>query len=142
MGLDMYLTASKYFYDEEEGSEAKEIAEIMKTKRKAKSVSFDAMYWRKANWIHGWFVENVQRGEDDCKPYELEREKLEKLITTCRIALERKDPDLLPTVDGCFFGGTEEDEWYWESIQKTADELTQVLEDFPHPYYFTYQSSW
>ena len=23
-------------------------------------------YWRKANQIHNWFVENVQDGEDDC----------------------------------------------------------------------------
>jgi hypothetical protein len=141
MGLDMYLTASKYFYDED-APEPTAIAEMMKTKRRVKSVSFEAMYWRKANWIHGWFVENVQRGEDDCKSYELDREKLEKLVATCRIALERKDPDLLPPVGGFFFGGTEEDDWYWESIQKTADELTKVLEDFPNPYYFSYQSSW
>jgi hypothetical protein len=28
----------------------------------------EAGYWRKANAIHRWFVDNVQDGNDDCKP--------------------------------------------------------------------------
>ena len=26
----------------------------------------EVMYWRKANYIHNWFVENIQNGSDDC----------------------------------------------------------------------------
>ena len=141
MGLDMYLTATKYFYDED-APEPTAIAEMMKTKRRVKSVAFEAMYWRKANWIHAWFVNHVQDGEDDCKPYDLEHAHLEKLIARCRRALETRDPIILPPMSGFFFGETDVDEWYWDSIQETADELTKVLEDFPASFYFTYQSSW
>jgi hypothetical protein len=36
-------------------------------------------YWRKANAIHKWFVENVQGGEDDCGRYEVEQGVLKEL---------------------------------------------------------------
>ena len=42
-------------------------------------------YWRKANQIHNWFVENVQNGVDDCGCYEVTKEQLEELLKTCRI---------------------------------------------------------
>ena len=41
-------------------------------------------YWRKANHIHSWFVENVQNGEDDCGEYYVETEKLQELLDTCK----------------------------------------------------------
>lgn len=41
-------------------------------------------YWRKANAIHNWFVENVQNGEDDCGTYEVNLEQLKELLDTCR----------------------------------------------------------
>ena len=37
-------------------------------------------YWRKANAIHRWFVENVQDDQDDCKEYWINREKLRELL--------------------------------------------------------------
>lgn len=43
----------------------------------------EVMYWRKANHIHGWFVENVQFGNDDCHPYYVSDEKLRELLDTC-----------------------------------------------------------
>lgn len=36
-------------------------------------------YWRKANEIHRWFVENVQSGNDDCGTYEVSVEQLGEL---------------------------------------------------------------
>ena len=41
-------------------------------------------YWRKANEIHRWFVENVQGGEDDCESHEVSREDLERLLSICK----------------------------------------------------------
>ena len=41
-------------------------------------------YWRKANQIHAWFVENVQNGCDDCKAYEVSEEQLEELLDICK----------------------------------------------------------
>lgn len=44
----------------------------------------EAGYWRKANAIHNWFVENVQDGIDDCRYHkEVTKETLEDLLDTC-----------------------------------------------------------
>lgn len=40
-------------------------------------------YWRKANAIHKWFVENVQNDVDDCGYYEVSKEQLETLLAAC-----------------------------------------------------------
>lgn len=37
-------------------------------------------YWRKANAVHQWFVNNVQNGEDDCGSYDVSREQLQDLL--------------------------------------------------------------
>lgn len=52
-------------------------------------VGFEAGYWRKANQIHKWFVENVQEGEDDCKEYYVSREKLKELLGKVNRILDR-----------------------------------------------------
>lgn len=41
-------------------------------------------YWRKANAIHKWFVDNVQDGIDDCAYYEVSKEQLEELLDICK----------------------------------------------------------
>lgn len=46
---------------------------------KATVISDNIGYWRKANHIHGWFVDNVQNGEDDCQEHLVSREDLQKL---------------------------------------------------------------
>lgn len=46
-------------------------------------------YWRKANAIHKWFVENVQDGEDDCDYYEVSKEQLEELLGICKTVKEK-----------------------------------------------------
>src|SRR3954454_9104166 len=40
-------------------------------------------YWRKANQIHKWFVDNVQDGFDDCREYYVTREQLQELLALC-----------------------------------------------------------
>ena len=40
-------------------------------------------YWRKANAIHKWFVDNVQDGEDDCGYYVVTQANLEELRSIC-----------------------------------------------------------
>ena len=46
-------------------------------------------YWRKANQIHAWFVENVQDGEDDCGCYEVEKWQLEELLDICKLIKDK-----------------------------------------------------
>ena len=62
--------------------------------KKAKGLSFNEIfedgdfenvgYWRKANEIHYWFVQNVQGGEDDCGNYEVSQSKLIELREICQ----------------------------------------------------------
>ena len=42
-------------------------------------------YWRKANAIHKWFVDNVQNGIDDCCYHEVTKENIQELLRRCKI---------------------------------------------------------
>jgi hypothetical protein len=66
MGLDMYLSKKR--------RGTKEVEEIA--------------YWRKANHIHQWFVENIQGGEDDCREYRVSRGQLQTLLETVNTVLQ------------------------------------------------------
>src|ERR1017187_4553583 len=43
----------------------------------------EVAYWRKANAIHGWFVNNVQNGIDQCQESVVTREQLNELLSVC-----------------------------------------------------------
>jgi hypothetical protein len=49
--------------------------------------------------------------------------------------------ELLPTQNGFFFGSTEYDEDYFEELERTEKELTEVLRDGTWDY-LEYQASW
>lgn len=103
-------------------------------------------YWRKANAIHQWFVDNVQNGEDDCREYIVSKEALHKLLTLVNtvIANNGLGEALLPTQQGFFFGSTEYDEYYFEDLTLTRDILSKCLQEIeqnPRSSFF-YQSSW
>ena len=56
-----------------------------------KNVSYliiETGYWRKANAIHKWFVDNVQDGEDDCKEYYVDESKLKELLDVVNKVLD------------------------------------------------------
>ena len=103
-------------------------------------------YWRKANQIHNWFVENIQDGIDDCQYHrEVAKEDLEELLYTCYEVL--CNPDLaelkFPTQCGFLFGSTDYDEWYIKNVKSTVDIITKILEttDF-NKQMIVYISSW
>jgi hypothetical protein len=117
------------------------------------SVSVQAMYWRKVNAIHGWFVRNVQDGEDDCGSYEVSREQLAELRTACERVLSDHSlaEELLPPTEGFFFGAYELDEWFFVSLEETKKALDKILS--PHSpfskspdtlrgWWFEYRASW
>jgi len=155
MGLDMYLTAKKYLWSDADKELSAKINEAIGVEPDfekrfngsslvAKEISLDAMYWRKANAIHGWFVNVVQDGEDNCREYEVDREQLVTLRDLCKDILEHPDAeretDLEPT-EGFFFGSYKKDEWYYEDLKNTVEGLDKVL-TLPDEYSFSYQSSW
>lgn len=94
MGLDMYLRAEKYvsgypFRDEEERGEYQRLVEMFDVQEAVDPdtpsvvVKFTVAYWRKANQIHLWFVQNVQGGEDECRPHYVSRGQLKDLREAC-----------------------------------------------------------
>jgi hypothetical protein len=143
MGLDMYLNAKRFLWHNEEelGEKVAEVFPELKGKR-VKEVVVEAMYWRKANAIHKWFVDNCQEGEDDCGNYYVGREQLEELRQLILKALAEKDATLLPPTAGFFFGSDKVDQYYWEDLRSTEEGIVKCLADFPSDWEFEYHSSW
>ena len=164
MGLDMYLQARKHvshprFVDaspqqyadrQEEAAQFDQIVETLKVKdlvdpgSPSAVVEVNVGYWRKANAIHGWFVEHTQGGVDDCRDQYVTRDQLVTLLGIVNLALATKDPSLLPPRSGFFFGTYDIDEWYWSDLQHTHKVLTRVLnsEVLDDGWSFYYHSSW
>lgn len=153
MGLDMYLTAKRYLWKDEDEEISKKINDLIEVDADresrlkgssliVKQIELEAMYWRKANAIHGWFVENVQDDEDDCREYYVEREQLEELLAECVSVLTSRDTNKLPPQLGFFFGSTKIDEWYWQDLEDTVKGLEKALTLPEKEYSFYYRASW
>jgi hypothetical protein len=148
MGLDMYLNAKRYLWtfpeDGEDAVAAKAIAQLLGLSgKRVKQVEAEAMYWRKANAIHKWFVDNVQEGTDDCGNYAVSKEQLEELRELILEAIETKNSSLLPPTSGFFFGSDKVDDYYWDDLSTTASGIAKMLEDFPSEQWeYEYHSSW
>jgi len=56
--------------------------------KKVSHVIEEAGYWRKANHIHNWFVQNVQEGDDNCGLYYVSQENMEELLGLVNEVLE------------------------------------------------------
>jgi len=156
MGLDMYLYKKTYVKNWAfEGPEEKKQVTVKKGGKsirhiKPKRINFiveEVSYWRKSNQIHQWFVENVQKGVDDCGEHYLDSNKLKELLNECNAVI--KSPSdastILPTTSGFFFGGTEYDKGYMDDIKNTVKQIKELLADeekynFKGDYF--YHSSW
>ena len=148
MELDMYLSKRTYIGNEYRKPEDK----IKIENPKLSSVNVDKItyitenvgYWRKANAIHGWFVNEVQEGNDNCKEYRVDKDDFKKLLVIIKKIL--KEPSsakkLLPTYEGFFFGSYEYDKYYIEDLEYTKKLLEEIIaknDDYGEYYY---QSSW
>jgi hypothetical protein len=107
------------------------------------------MYWRKANAIHKWFVDNVQDGVDECQETWIEPQKLYELRDVCKAVLADRSQaaTLLPSQSGFFFGGTDYDEYYFDDVEATLKWLNGLLvkDTFDEKFKkwdFYYQASW
>ena len=151
MGLDMYLekrTDVRLWNFQKEEEQFEVIVKkggVTYPKINPKNVTTiveEVGYWRKANQIHRWFVENVQDNVDNCGEYFVPKVRLEELLELCQKV--KADNSLagvlLPTGTGFFFGGEEYDEWYFNDIETTIEVLKEALSDDDASYY--YSSSW
>ena len=169
MGLDMYLEIRKSEYrsnyHKDKGCKMKleypkDITEFIPNLtdlRISRQTNYEVGYWRKANHIHNWFMQNCARRDeydnpiDDCRPIEITVDKLEKLLDDCKKVLADHSlaKELLPTVDGFFFGSTAYDDYYLGQIEQTIEIIEPVLKFAKHKleikdyaWEVYYQASW
>lgn len=135
-------------------------------------VEYALITWRKSNHIHKWFIDNVQNGNDDCNSYLFSENKLEEFLEVLKkvdnihksiLSDELENPTgkvyndikqgykeelekTLPTESGFFFGSTDYDEYYFESILEAIEvieeELKFVKENKNLNIDYEYNSSW
>ena len=169
MGLDQYLEIRKSEYrskySKDKGSRIKleypkDITEFIPNLtdlRISRQTNYEVGYWRKANQIHNWFMQNCARRDeydnpiDDCRPIEITVDKLEKLLDDCKKVLADHSlaKELLPTADGFFFGSTAYDDYYLGQIEQTIEIIGPVLKFAKHKleikdytWEVYYQASW
>lgn len=152
MGLDMTLYRKTCVGPPEWGDatielKAKDSARDKELRKRARFVIEEVSYWRKANAIHGWFIDNCATGVDECQPIRVEREHLEGLLRVLKEveADHSKAPELLPTRRGFFFGGYDYDDYYWEYVQRTIGIIEKELNDTEHEMFcveWEYDASW
>ena len=151
MGLDMYLTAKKYVsqYDNQDQALSTELMRHfpeLAADQSIQEVTVRVGYWRKANHIHKWFVDNVQEGNDDCGNYYVGPQQLAELKALCRQVLDFRHlaVDNLPTTGGFFFGDTGYDNYYFDSVEHTVKVIDSALKllDADKGWDIEYHSSW
>lgn len=134
MGLDMFLFRQKKF---REGDDA--------YNKLVRETSEEVMYWRKANQIRSWIVNNtIYEDNWNCEEVELTKETLEKLKADCEIVMDNpsKARTLFPTSSGFFFGSTDYDEWYFNELETTAKEIEIILEETDFENETIYYTEW
>ena len=173
MGLDMYLTANEYVSRTKRDSsglspdtpEQNELFIELSNRRKGWvdgasyagiSISYPVGYWRKANAIHNWFVQNVQDGRDECQKSYVSPQNLRDLREACKAVLaveHRPEKVVMETAiewglapkGGFFFGSLEYDEWYFGDLRYTVETINRLENKGVFDNAWTdieYQASW
>jgi hypothetical protein len=122
-------------------------------------VSIEAAYWRKANAVHAWFVDECQGGVDECQLSDaFDGEKLAQLRQRCLDALRAfldgdptKAGEIMEPRPGFFFGAYDIDQWWAEDMADTVRAVERCIQagievaqrrDGGSPVMFRYHSSW
>ena len=148
MGLDMFLIKKTYVYryptEKEDANAPKLTIEYPGVPPERVTYIEERIgIWRKANAIHQWFVDNVQDGEDDCRPYYTSIDDLKKLRDKVLRVLDDQSlaSELLPTQGGFFFGSLDYDQYYFDDLKQTFQICnTAINEETDGEYY--YEASW
>lgn len=149
MGLDMYLERDNYISNPYKRGSVTGTIDLTRETGETVELDLDKIgcitesvgRWRKANQIHGWFVDNCQDGQDDCGRHEVSYSQLLELKKLCLEVLDSRDWTLLPPKEGLFFGSGEIDDYYWKDIEDTVNIIDGLGPKKAHAYYF-YESSW
>lgn len=166
MGLDMYLNKKTYVqnWSHHKNSDkhtvtvkkAGKIRNDIKPER-VTNVTEQVAYWRKFNALHGWFVNELNEGVDDCSPIHVTRENFIELLSILKNVQNvinnskkvtkvltdwnnenydynvyecgDKINELLPPRQGFFFGGYEIDDYYKQEVDRTIVIIEEVLKE-------------
>lgn len=156
MGLDMYLYEEIYVGGKW-GSNQDNLKFTVKKGQIQNEKSFDipinristirlsAGYWRKANQIHNWIIQNCTVDKiDDCKDIYMSTDDLIKLKNTCQQVLDNHTlaQVLLPVQQGFFFGSTEYNEYYFQDLKDTIEIINKLDLSENNFNDFYYSASW
>lgn len=86
MGLDMYINRKVRRYRKDDGTYTFDLDGYESDRFGCGNVEWvetEVAYWRKANAIHKWFVDNVQDGEDDCRETEIDIGVIREIRDLC-----------------------------------------------------------
>ena len=141
MGLDMFLVKHTYIYGDGHRNLSLDYPGVKP--ERVKVIQEELGYWRKANAIHQWFVDNVQDGVDECQESYVTTEQLQQLLDIVKQvqADHTLAPTLLPPESGFFFGSTEDDRYYFEDLEDTRHILEGAVTEGGDAVVF-YNSSW
>jgi len=105
MGLDMYLTMGA-------GDERQTIFQ-----------------WRKANQLRAWFVRRASLNHNEEVEVVLDKADIIQLLNDIQSVLlnPKRAPYILPTQAGFFFGSTDYDDYYFETLAGMHDVLERIL---------------
>ena len=92
------------------------------------SKSLTIGYFRKVNFLVKYF-ENLGFDVEHQLPFTITKEDVEILLSRCNQVLEdnSKAPELLPTMEGFFFGSTDYDEYYFDNVKQVKEFLENRL---------------
>lgn len=156
MGLDMYLYRKQYLSSTAWTQDEKAIKDAYLHSVIANHFNVDpsmggiyvdicVAYWRKANAIHGWFV-NLSGGIDECQPIIVKLDELIELreLANSVVLTPAMAGDILPPKSGFFFGSDQIDEWYISDMKNTVEMLDKIISSVSPDEYptFVYQASW
>lgn len=98
--------------------------DIFFTKKKSERIG----YFRKVNFLVRYFGD-LGFDIDNQTPFSIWKEDAEILLSRCNQVLNdhSKASELLPTMDGFFFGDTDYDEYYFKDVEEVRDFVMDIL---------------
>jgi hypothetical protein len=109
MGLDMYLKGNKFFWTDWQNTENNRMEDGFKIS----DLNLLLGYWRKHPNLHGYIVQTLANGLDECQEISLDVDQLKNIIQAVK---EKR----LPATTGFFFGTSELSE------AEIADDVKQL----------------
>jgi len=166
MGLDMYLNKKTYVQNWSHHKKSDNHNVTVKRGGKLREdikpdrvtyVTEQVSYWRKFNALHGWFVNELNDGFDNCAPIHVSKENFIELLELLKgvqnvinnskkktkilkdwngeeyehnvYLCEEEVKEVLPPTQGFFFGGYEVDDYYKQEVDRTIMVIEETLKE-------------